>query len=250
MANGRISGLRAVALALPLGCAAATVQAADIAEMIAKSGQFQTFNELIEAAELTEDMSGEGPFTVFAPTDEAFLRLPEGTLDALLAEENREELRSLLAMHVVDGEEITPQDVAGTRMSVTTVAGDELTLDGTSQVLLLVPTGLTVARVGDRVLVQREEAAVAAPAIAVRPDDGAEANVAPAAGEHDEPPARYEPQDEATRALLREAIVTEPNIEADNGVIHAIDAVLVPPRVQRLGRVEGSAPQRRDGSAH
>lgn len=109
MAEVRINAIRAAALAVPLSWVAGAAQATDIAEMIAKSGRFQTFSELIQAAELTEDMTGEGPFTVFAPTDEAFAKLPAGTVENLLKPENKEKLKAVLTYHVVPGKVMAAQ---------------------------------------------------------------------------------------------------------------------------------------------
>jgi uncharacterized surface protein with fasciclin (FAS1) repeats len=74
-----------------------------IAEIAAGSDSFTTLTTALETAGLTDTLSGEGPFTVFAPTDEAFAALPEGTLEQLLQPENRELLVQILTYHVVEG---------------------------------------------------------------------------------------------------------------------------------------------------
>lgn len=74
-----------------------------IAEIAAGSESFTTLTTALEVAGLTDTLSGEGPFTVFAPTDEAFAALPEGTLEQLLQPENREILVQVLTYHVVEG---------------------------------------------------------------------------------------------------------------------------------------------------
>lgn len=74
-----------------------------IAEIAAGSESFTTLTTALEVAGLTDTLSGEGPFTVFAPTDEAFAALPEGTLEQLLQPENRELLVQILTYHVVEG---------------------------------------------------------------------------------------------------------------------------------------------------
>ena len=66
-----------------------------------EAGQFKTLARALEAAGLTETLKGKGPFTVFAPSDEAFAKLPSGTLDNLLKPENKEKLKAILLMHVV-----------------------------------------------------------------------------------------------------------------------------------------------------
>ncbi|MBO0349482.1 fasciclin domain-containing protein [Phormidium pseudopriestleyi FRX01] len=74
-----------------------------IAEIAASSESFKTLTTALEVAGLTETLSSEGPFTVFAPTDEAFAALPEGTLEQLLQPENRALLVQVLTYHVVEG---------------------------------------------------------------------------------------------------------------------------------------------------
>ncbi len=83
----------------------------DIVETATKAGSFNTLIAAIEAAGLTETLKGAGPYTVFAPTDEAFAKLPAGTLDELLKPENKEKLKSLLSYHVVPGN-VKAADVA------------------------------------------------------------------------------------------------------------------------------------------
>lgn len=82
--------------------AAALATDEDIVEVAAKAGSFETLLAAAEAAGLVETLKGEGPLTVFAPTDEAFAALPEGTVPALL--EDRKRLRSVLTYHVIAGE--------------------------------------------------------------------------------------------------------------------------------------------------
>ncbi len=77
--------------------------ATDILAVAAKAGQFKTFLAAVEAADLMDKLHGEGPFTVFAPTDEAFANLPEGLLEDLLKPANRPRLAGLLGHHVVPG---------------------------------------------------------------------------------------------------------------------------------------------------
>ncbi|MGD2216885.1 MAG: fasciclin domain-containing protein [Gemmatimonadales bacterium] len=75
----------------------------DIVETAVSAGSFQTLVAAVQAAGLVETLQGEGPFTVFAPTDEAFAKLPAGTVEDLLKEENREQLIAVLTYHVVPG---------------------------------------------------------------------------------------------------------------------------------------------------
>src|SRR5690606_35938948 len=75
----------------------------DIVDTAVSAGQFKTLAAALGAADLVDALKGEGPFTVFAPTDEAFAKLPEGTLYTLLKPENKELLTSILTYHVVKG---------------------------------------------------------------------------------------------------------------------------------------------------
>jgi len=131
----------------------------DIVETATGAGNFSTLTTAIEAAGLTETLKGEGPFTVFAPTDEAFEALPEGTLEELLADP--EALAEILNYHVISGEVMSGDLSDG--MTAETVNGAEVTISTA---------------------------------------DGVQVN---------------------------DANVVTPDIEASNGVIHAIDTVLMPP---------------------
>jgi len=75
----------------------------DIVDTAVGSGDFNTLAAALQAAGLVETLKGEGPFTVFAPTDQAFAKLPAGTLDSLLQPENRDQLVAVLTYHVVPG---------------------------------------------------------------------------------------------------------------------------------------------------
>lgn len=79
------------------------MEKSDIVDTARSSGSFNTLVAALQAADLTETLKGEGPFTVFAPTDEAFNRLPAGTVDDLLKPENKAKLQSILTYHVVPG---------------------------------------------------------------------------------------------------------------------------------------------------
>ncbi len=96
----------------------------DVIETAVAAGSFTTLAKAIEAAGLTETLEGKGPFTVFAPTDEAFAKLPAGALDALLKDKAR--LTTILTYHVVAGR-VGSKDVAG-MSSAKTVNGKELSI--------------------------------------------------------------------------------------------------------------------------
>ena len=75
----------------------------DIVDTAVGAGQFNTLAAALDAADLIDTLKGDGPFTVFAPTDEAFAKLPEGTVETLLKPENRDQLVAILTYHVVPG---------------------------------------------------------------------------------------------------------------------------------------------------
>ncbi len=101
----------------------------DIVDTAVAAGSFQTLAKALQAADLVGTLKGPGPFTVFAPTDEAFAKLPSGTLDDLLKPENKEKLRAILTYHVVAGK-VTSAKVA-TLSSTKTVNGQEIKIMAT-----------------------------------------------------------------------------------------------------------------------
>ena len=137
-------------------------EAGTIVEVASGNPDFSTLVAAVEAAGLVETLSSDGPFTVFAPTNEAFEALPEGVLDALLLPENKDALTSILTYHVVSGEV----------MAADVTAGDVPTVEGST--------------------------------IAITTDGGVKVN---------------------------DANVVATDVDASNGVIHVIDAVIVPPTV-------------------
>jgi uncharacterized surface protein with fasciclin (FAS1) repeats len=114
-----------------LTCAATLAQAKDIVDTAVAAGSFKTLASALQAAGLVDTLKGKGPFTVFAPTDAAFAKVPKADLDALLADKAK--LASVLTYHVVPGAVMAKDVKAG---KVKTVQGSELTL-GT-------PGGVTV----------------------------------------------------------------------------------------------------------
>ncbi len=116
------------AAALMLGTAAfADNHSMDIVETAQGAGDFSTLLAAAEAAGLVETLKGEGPFTVFAPTDAAFEALPEGTVESLLMPENKAQLTSILTYHVVPGKVMSGDLTDG--MTATTVEGGDITID-------------------------------------------------------------------------------------------------------------------------
>jgi len=95
--------------------AAAEAKAGDLVAVAAQAGDFKTLIAAVKAAGLAETLQGDGPFTVFAPTDAAFAKLPEGTVDELLKPENKTKLARILSYHVVPGK-LMAKDVATTEV--------------------------------------------------------------------------------------------------------------------------------------
>ena len=205
---------KAVALAVPITLGAWTVQAADIIQTAEHDGRFNGFLHLLEAAGMVEVLKGEGPFTVFAPIDEAFGQLPPGVLEWLLAEETGKALEAVVQSHIVPGAALLAEDLLDREVEVETLGGGMLAIGGTAGIILVVPLEATITEVNGRAEPKSE--AIPASAIVVEaPQD------AVAGADRSTMPAEQE--------LTAVAMVVEPDIEADNGVIHGIDLVLLSP---------------------
>ena len=102
---------------------ATSVSAADIVDTAVSAGQFKTLVQAVQAAGLVDTLKGEGPFTVFAPTDAAFAKLPAGTVESLL--KDKQKLAQILTYHVVPGKVTAAQVKPG---DVKTVQGQSLTV--------------------------------------------------------------------------------------------------------------------------
>ena len=108
-------------------------QKIDIVDTAVAAGSFNTLVAAVQAAGLEETLRSNGPFTVFAPTDEAFAALPEGTVASLLLPENKDQLVSILTYHVLAGK--TKSDaLAGQILTAATVNGADVAIDGTDGV--------------------------------------------------------------------------------------------------------------------
>jgi uncharacterized surface protein with fasciclin (FAS1) repeats len=190
--------------ALVFGAAAAS--AADLLEEVKDSDQLSTFAKAVEAAGLEDTLEGDGPYTIFAPTDDAFDELPDGVVDALMEDDNKDQLEKLLKAHIVEGEELAASDIKDeddSKVEVEPMEGDELTIDAS----------------GDDVRVE----------LAGRTEGGAMETPQPSTGVTGQPSTTIvTPSGADDDVGSREAKVVEADMEADNGVIHAIDAVLVP----------------------
>ena len=110
-------------------------QAADIVDTAVSAGSFKTLVAAVQAAGLADTLKGPGPFTVFAPTDEAFAKLPAGTVEDLLKPENKDKLVKILTYHVVPGK-VMAADVAGKKTMAKSVEGSEITVDGSNGVMV------------------------------------------------------------------------------------------------------------------
>ena len=142
--------------------AASPAAAADIVETAVSNGSFKTLTAALQAAGLVETLKGKGPYTVFAPTDEAFKKLPAGTVETLLKPENKAQLQKVLTYHVVSGN-VMSGDLKGKTTSAKTVEGSAVRIDASGNT--------------------------------VKVDD---------------------------------AVVTQADVNASNGVIHVIDSVIMP----------------------
>ena len=122
----------AVAIALSLSAANAA-ERADIVQTAVSNGSFNTLVTAVKAAGLVDTLKGPGPFTVFAPTDDAFAKLPSGTLENLLKPENKKQLVAILTYHVVPGK-VMSKDIAGKRTEAKSVEGEAVSIDATNGV--------------------------------------------------------------------------------------------------------------------
>jgi uncharacterized surface protein with fasciclin (FAS1) repeats len=128
---GLVGGVAAVTVAGPydrdrVAAPAASAAGKDIVDTAVAAGKFNTLAAALKAAGLVDTLKGDGPFTVFAPTDEAFAKLPAGTVETLLKPENKEKLKAVLTYHVVPGKALSSDLKDG--QSVTTVNGKGATV--------------------------------------------------------------------------------------------------------------------------
>lgn len=105
-------------------------KSADIVDTAVGAGQFNTLAAALEAADLVTTLKGDGPFTVFAPTDDAFAKLPEGTVETLLKPENRDQLVAVLTYHVVPGKVMAADVVSLSEATTVNGADIEIQVDG------------------------------------------------------------------------------------------------------------------------
>jgi uncharacterized surface protein with fasciclin (FAS1) repeats len=125
----------ALIMALPLAITPASAGGAkkDIVDTAVGAGQFKTLVAAVKAAGLVDTLKGKGPFTVFAPTDTAFKKLPTGTVEGLLKPENKTKLAAILTYHVMPGM-VMSKDIAGKKLQAATVQGQQISIDATKGV--------------------------------------------------------------------------------------------------------------------
>ena len=105
----------------------------DIVDTAVAAGSFKTLVAAVTAAGLVDTLKGTGPFTVFAPSDDAFAALPAGTVEDLVKPENKDKLTAILTLHVVSGK-VMSSDLAGKTATPASVNGEALHVDGTNGV--------------------------------------------------------------------------------------------------------------------
>ena len=110
-----------------------TITKPDIVDTAVAAGSFKTLVAAVTAAGLVDTLKGEGPFTVFAPSDDAFAKLPAGTVDTLVKPENKAQLTAILTLHVVR-RKVLAADISGQKLSPASVNGENLDVDGTNGV--------------------------------------------------------------------------------------------------------------------
>jgi uncharacterized surface protein with fasciclin (FAS1) repeats len=164
-----VTGIASVAavvltvVGLAIGGTFARASNQDIVDTAVGAGQFKTLATALKAADLVETLKGPGPFTVFAPTDEAFAKLPAGTVENLLKPENKAKLTAILTYHVVPGavkaEQVTKLDEAktlnGAMVKISTEDGKVMINDATV-VTADIPASNGVIHVIDKVILPPE----------------------------------------------------------------------------------------------
>ncbi len=172
-----------------------------ISEVVAERQDLSTLLTALDAAELTETLKGEGPYTVFAPTNDGFNTLPAGKLDELMTPESKEALLKTLKYHVVSGEYFASDLYDG--QTLETLEGTKITVKGSSPK-------------GEKGMMDEE---------------GAQENVQEEVQEGMQ-------QGQTAGLKINNANLIEQDIEASNGIIHVIDAVITPTPGDVIGTVE------------
>jgi uncharacterized surface protein with fasciclin (FAS1) repeats len=128
--SGRLAAVAATVISIAVGSASAYAADKDIVDTAVAAGQFKTLAAALTAAGLVHTLKGPGPFTVFAPTDGAFAKLPAGTLDTLLKPESKAKLTAILTYHVVAGKVMAADVVKLKQAKTINGAMDAVKVDG------------------------------------------------------------------------------------------------------------------------
>ena len=157
-----IASAAAIVLAvasLAIGSTFARATNKDIVDTAVSAGQFKTLAAALKAADLVSTLKGPGPFTVFAPTDEAFAKLPAGTVESLLKPENKAKLTAILTYHVVSGAvkaeqvtKLTEAKTANGAMVKVSAAGGKVMINDANVVMTDIPASNGVIHVIDKVI--------------------------------------------------------------------------------------------------
>ena len=116
-------------------CAISTAHTKDLIETAAETGTFNTFLLAARHTGMIEGLESTGPWTIFAPTDDAFAQLPPGELRDLLLPQNLEKLEAVIRHHIIAGE-VTSLDILGKRLEAITVDGGVLLIDATKDIMV------------------------------------------------------------------------------------------------------------------
>lgn len=127
------TSILALFAAMAIAVAPASAGKKDIVDTAVGAGNFKTLVAAVKAAGLVDTLKGKGPFTVFAPTDAAFAKLPKGTVEDLLKPENKAKLVAVLTYHVVPGK-VMSKDIAGKTLKAKSVQGQKISVDATNGV--------------------------------------------------------------------------------------------------------------------
>ena len=131
---------RAALAASVIALGASAAQATDVVDIAVGSENHKTLVAALQAAGLVETLQGRGPFTVFAPTDEAFAALPAGTVETLLKPENKDQLVSILTYHVVPAD-VSAASLVGQQVYADTVQGQSVFVSGAASGAIFVSNG-------------------------------------------------------------------------------------------------------------
>ena len=130
-----LRSVSSLAVAGVLAISASAASAKDIVDTAMANDRFTTLVAAVKAAGLVDTLKGDGPFTLFAPTNDAFAKLPAGTVESLLKPENKAQLVAVLTYHVVPGK-VMSGDLAGKKMAAATAQGSDVDIDATNGVMV------------------------------------------------------------------------------------------------------------------